>query len=552
MTWMTVPFATLAAYGMARTFRSDNLASQAWFAGPLAALWWGHSPIALWMSLLGAVTQVIRLTMVHRSRDAWRRAVAGAGLFLVLAQYPFVSVATLHRPGTGSTVVATLAHADRIAQNVRQVFPADLLPLSKGAAALSDLQLGYGLGLVLLSCLLTAIVTPEWDLRSLMIGCLGLLLLLFPVPGVNAALWAHLPEELKRITYYWPMQRFYLILAAVLAVAGQMALSRENPPRRRVGGWWGAILILACSWALLESRQFTLAGRERTASAAATARVQRPENRLIMNHAYGLFLRLPAYFSNGVMAAWAETRLLDRTTLRALPEAEDPTGIVESGLFRGQADDNPSILKLTPTLRLAPGRRYRLELRFTQPGERGILQLTGRSLFREYILPSSGEPRAFGNATGNDPGLPLWTTDPKGDDITVRFIPESPADAPRTAVARFAVYRLREIDPHSETIHLESLVPFRVEVRAKSMCWLETPRMAMPGYQATVNGRPEKTDVSPEGLVMIPLQRGVAEVELRFVGPWLLRASYSAAWLTWAAFGIACAIGWLRTRQTQA
>jgi hypothetical protein len=55
--------------------------------------------------------------------------------------------------------------------------------------------------------------------------------------------------------------------------------------------------VIACGWSLWESRQYVAAGRERTASNEITERNLRPENRPTMNHAYGLFAALPAYFS---------------------------------------------------------------------------------------------------------------------------------------------------------------------------------------------------------------------------------------------------------------
>ena len=85
MTWMTVPLAPLAVYGIVRTFRKDDIASQFWLAAPLAALWWAHSPIALWFTFIAAATQVVRLAYVRTSLDPFKRAILGAVIFAVLA-----------------------------------------------------------------------------------------------------------------------------------------------------------------------------------------------------------------------------------------------------------------------------------------------------------------------------------------------------------------------------------------------------------------------------------------------------------------------------------
>ena len=105
MTWMTVPLAPLAVYGIVRTFRKDDLASQVWLAAPLAALWWAHAPIALWFTALAAVSQIVRLFHVRDRLAPFKRAALGAVLFILLAQYPFVSVSQIQPPGAKTAVV---------------------------------------------------------------------------------------------------------------------------------------------------------------------------------------------------------------------------------------------------------------------------------------------------------------------------------------------------------------------------------------------------------------------------------------------------------------
>jgi len=138
MTWMTVPLAPLAVYGIVRTFQRDDLASQVWLAAPLAALWWAHSPIALWFTFIALASQLVRLVYVRHSLDPFKRAMLGAVIFAVLAQYPFVSVAEIHASGAESTVVGTLGHPEKLMGFVRSVFPAVLQPLSDHARRLSD------------------------------------------------------------------------------------------------------------------------------------------------------------------------------------------------------------------------------------------------------------------------------------------------------------------------------------------------------------------------------------------------------------------------------
>lgn len=313
-----------------------------------------------------------------------------------------------------------------------------------------------------------------------------MLLLILPVPG-NAWVWDHLPETLKRLTYYWPMQRFYLIIAALATGAGISALAAGVELKANVTRHLRVLLVIACSWSLWESRQYVAAGREGTASAEITAQNLRPENRLTMNHAYGLFPALPAYFSHGVMDPRAEARQLDHATLAVLPPpAPSPTEPALTPL-RGTVDANPGVLFLSPSLTLQPGRRYTLEFVFAPKSYVGILQLSGRTFFREYALPHSGEALAFGSEAPHNPKLPIWTTASEPETITLRFIPTD-GTAPQTFAA-FAAIRLREINDATATVNVTAQLPFRATVHAPQPAWLETPRMYQAGYQATVDGR---------------------------------------------------------------
>jgi hypothetical protein len=474
--------------------------------------------------------QVARLTFVHRTPAAWKRAAFGGVVFIALAHYPFVSVASLQLPGAASAVAGALPRAELIPTHIRDAFIATLLPLSDHARNLGDLQLGYGLWLALLASVATwLLVSRSWALGGLIAAAVVLLGLLIPVPG-NAWLWAHLPDTLTRITYYWPMQRFFLILAALLTATAQIALvaALTRYPRFKSAG--AAMLLAGCCWSLWESRQYVAAGRERTASSAVTAQNLRPENRLLMNHAYGLFPALPAYFSHGVMDPRAEVRLLDHTTLAVLPAAPSTTK-PEFTPVHGTVDANPGVLRLSPLLTLQPGRRYMLEFVFAPKSYVGILQLSGRTFFREYALPHSGEALAFGSEAPHSPMLALWTTAPDPETITLRFIPTD-GTAPQKFAA-FADIRLREINDATTAVNVTAQLPFRATVSAAQPAWLETPRMYQAGYRATVDGRAATLKKSPQGLTMIELQPGTQTVTLTYQAPLLLRLSYVTSLLLW-------------------
>ena len=532
MTWMAVPFAPLAAYGIMRTYRRDDITSQFWLAVPLAALWWAHSPIALWFTFIAACSQIVRLAAVNRGWLPIRRAILGLALFGLLTQYPFVSVAEVQTPGHPSTVVNAIAHPEQIAENIREAFPGAILPLSENASALGDLQLGYGLWVVFLFVGVAALTRPGRDLIVLVACAAVLLVLVLPVLGLNRYLWDHMPSEIVRITYYWPMQRFYLIIASLLAIAGQIAFGHLAIRRKNTREAWAWILALCCAWSLWESRQFIRAAVARTASAEVSARSQRPENLFLTNASYGLFGNLPPNFSNGVVNPRSQARLLSPITGQGLSVPD--RRILESGSLVGTVDENPGVLKLETTVHLVRGRRYALEFRFDRDDLHGILQFSGRSMFREYSLPSSGEALAFGSGPANSRVIALWTSDPAGDDIRIRFIPTAPGEKPKD-FASFGSYKLFEIDPSQEPVEVSSLFPFSAQVRTETPAILETAHMFMPGYKATVDGQQAEALRSDAGLVAIPVPPGVHTVSLWFTGSVLLRISYWGAIVAWAA-----------------
>lgn len=545
MTWMTVPLAPLAVYGIVRTFRKDDLSSQVWLAAPLAALWWAHAPIALWFTAFAAVSQIVRLFHVRDRLAPFKRAALGAVLFILLAQYPFVSVSQIQTPGAKTAVVGTLAHPEQLIGFVRSVFPAVLLPLSDRAGQLSDLQLGFGLWLVLFGALAVAVGSRHRELPILLASAGLLLILVLPIPGITSFLWNHIPAGVVRITYYWPMQRFYLIVAALLAAAGQIALTTPTPRRGRAQVVFAAALFLCCSWSLWESRQFIRAASARTASEARTAMLQRPENLLLMDHAYGLFANVPAYFTNGVVDPRSQVRLFDADSGKLLPKP--PGQVIQSGALIGTVDANPGILDLSPILHISPGLRYGLKFNFPKGDIQGVLQLVGHSLFREYTLPSSGEALAFGSGRGNSRSVDLWTSDPSGDNVQVRFIPTL-AGAKPSDFASFGSFALSLLGSSTESVLVQSLVPFTADVRSETAALVETPRVYMPGYHATIDGHDAPVTESQKGLASISVQQGDHTVSLWFAGTTLLRLSYWAAVCAWVAIMLAAGIAAFRLR----
>ena len=210
-------------------------------------------------------------------------------------------------------------------------------------------------------------------------------------------------------------------------------------------------------------------------------------------------------------------------------------------------DSNPGILDLSPILHISPGLRYELQFNFPREDIRGVLQLVGHSLFREYALPSSGEALAFGSGPGNSRSVDLWTSDPSGDDVQIRFISTLAEPKPSDS-APFGSFALSELGSSTESVLVQSLVPFTADVRNETAASVETPRVYMPGYYAAIDGHNARVEVSQQGLVSIPVQPGDHTVSLWFVGTTLLRLSYWVAVFAWVAIMLAAGIAGFRPR----
>jgi hypothetical protein len=527
MSWMALPFLPIALYGSLRSYENDSFPTWLCMAVGLAGLWLAHAPIAFWISVVVAFTQTVRLVFVRRCREAWKRAAIGALSFAALGSYPFISVASLRSPDLPPPATsAALDRPELMVTHLRQALPAAVMPVSPNTKSISDIQLGYSLWGVLLIGIATSLRTRSLPLLAFLVGGVGLASVLMPIPWWTEYFWLQLaPESVRRLTYYWPMHRLYLVLAGITTISGIVALSRTNRQFASV------VLIVSCGWSIAEARKFVQAIAASTSTSASSIQALRSENVMLMNHAYGLFSKLPSYFSHGVMDPYAESRLWTADSAGQLTEVKGDGIPIEHGTLVGEIDANPGIINYRPRFRLEPRQRYDLDLRFQEKGYQGVLQMAGASLFRQYSLPTSGEALAFGSLGENSRTIPLWTSSPAGDEVMLRFIPTGGRGQP-SEFLDFADFTLRT--RATEPIFVTSLVPYQAKVTSPQAAWLETPRMYVPGYVATVNGSSVPVSASKEALVQIPLPSGTSNVTLSYRAPLMLSLSYWVTLFSWA------------------
>jgi hypothetical protein len=544
MSWVATPFLPLVCAANLRSFRREGGATLLVLAAGLALLWLAHAPTALWATLITAALQALRLVTAGRTLPSLQRVAWAGGAAILLGHYPFVSLATLDIRSEGSALGAGFAAPEKILHSLEAAFPRLLLPLSSHARQLGDIQPGYGILLLVFTVLAAAAarrLAP--DTRIACLGAalsLGLVVVLLPIPGFAAFFWLNLPDALQRLTYYWPMQRLVPI-AAGLAVVAYAALPLPTDVRSRVVRTFGGLLLLACLWSLWEARQFRRAAHERTASVEQTRTQLRPENRPLMNHAYGLADKLPSTFSHGVTDPFGSGVFLAADLASPTPQTPEATA-AEAQPWSARVDANPGILNLFPQLTLQPGRRYRLNFEFNAFPYTGVLQLNGTEFRREYLLPASGEPQAFGSAPGHPTALDLWTTRDTPVEIHVRFIPTA-AGARAVDFSNFGSFRFADVTDAPAVVKVQKLAPWTAAVAAPAAGWVETPRLFLAGYHATRDGVPVPVSRSQNGLVKISVEPGDQQVTLHYRAPLVLRASYYLTLVAWTLLGVSALIG---------
>lgn len=534
MSGMTLPWVPLACATIIRSFEDESPLPLVLLGISLAALWWAHSPIALWTTMIAALAQGVFLWRSRMKFLALRRAFIGAAIFSVLAVYPILSVFLIRTPG--ETIVPYVMNRTDLLREIGATFPASLLPLNPNAPALTHLQLGYALWIAFLMTVALWLRRRRLGVGLLISAAGFLLILIFPIPVVTRALWFSFPETLVGMTLYWPMQRLVVICAALIVVCTQRTLGDTPRSTHRTFRFVLPLLVLfAFAWSGREAMVFIRKAQAQADTVENSKRWSNVENVAIQRHTYGLFLSRPSYFTHGVVDPKLEFRLLDPITRKVIASNYDVTAARPfSEQFSGEVDANPGILNLRPAFTLQPRERYLLTFDFFRPNLSGVLQIIGPHFYREYSLPLSGEEKAFGCLPEAEKSIALWTSQTAPETIELRFIPTGPTSSV-TDYIPFARYRFAPIDTSALPIKIESLIPLRAVVRSGQPAWLETPRMFVPGYVATVEGRPVPVHKSAEGLVTFPVPAGRSSVELRFVGPLALRVAFWANLTGWIA-----------------
>lgn len=536
-TFMTVPMLPWLVYGLAQA-ADDPRAWKPWGiqAAALAGLWWAHPPIAIWASVLVLGNWVVLLLVPPRTGKVTLRAGFAVWTFLALATYVFVSVTTLDLvPPAG---IEGAGYDVAIAGNLALAWPAAFLPLAgTGDAVLGDLQIGYSL---LAAALLgLGAIRTRTSARMLAIGLAGFVLLLLPVPWLARHLWGLVPVSVLDVTNVWPMQRFYVILAALAAFLGMAGLRRLGSRGRIAHLAANATLVLALGWSASEAHKLFARGLLVTGTPAAGQQSLTAEDLKLTRSSYLVFNFFPPFFSHAPIDVALESRLYDADSNLYFASGATPrAGQGGAATTSVELVQQLSKWNFEPTFTVPPGQTLLLHFDFLGQQPKGALQFISPRMSREYLLPSSGEPNSFGATPASSRFLTLPNSSTSPEVVRAQFVPDgAPPTGKEVGSRPFARVTSELLHGVPRAVEVDSLVPLGFRVHSPRAALLETPRMFVPGYQATVNGKVSAVVRTSDGLAGVFLPPGESRVEVGYRGGLLLRATYwlaLAGWLTLA------------------
>jgi hypothetical protein len=533
-TFMTVPMLPWWVLGLALA-ADEPMAWRPWLiqGASLAAMWLAHPPIALWSTALTAGAWLFILARERDSATALERMMVAMLLCALLSAYEFASVLTL-KISPGPDVQSSAASI--VLANIARNWKASLMPVRADGLLLGNIQLGYSLAAAAAVGFLT--IGRRRSSPVLFMCMAALLILVVPVPGLTPWLWHHTPHAVYDVTNAWPMQRFYPMLAALAIFAALSPKPRPNPPSERRAAMMAIAFAIGLGWTVSEAQAFFPAREKGVVDPKVSERLFRPENVSLTRVSYMYFGFYPGYFSHSPMDPFLETRLIDVRTMAVLADGSTMiNGGRSPGSFKVELTENARG-EIEPEIPIKAGETSVLRFDFHGRELEGVLQLSGRTLFRQYRLPQSGAARSFGSGPANGHVISVQNTGTEPDSVRIGFTPDPGQDAGWPKAGNFAGLSVEPQSTGGHMVELRSLIPFHAVARTDRPTLLETPKVFLPDYRARVNGNTVAVVRTGEGLVGVPLGSGWSDVVVDYPGPPILRVAFGTSGLAWLVLAV--------------
>lgn len=514
--------------------------SRWWLVAVPAGAWLaaqGRVPWGWWIVATTVVVAVGAIVLRRVSRDALRRhacailfvaLVVGAGLAQVWCgpEHPARNQATLGGLKTNQS-------------HLREFF----LPVDPNLGTEGNFQPGTGLWIVLL-----VLAWSFWRAERLAVklffvaACLPCFALA-RVPWVSDFLLGYAPNGLVQIVSFTLPIRIMPILSAVLAMGGVIAWTGAATD---AGSGWrqrglGVLLALMVGWGLWQTQPFTKRGWSIIESRTRTEDKFRPENVVMDRFIYDL-LPHPAYLSHGRTDPWLQARLLDNVEQVVIGPDETARVMEQRGARRVKLtarndEKNPAWMHLSPDLVVAPGEQQLMRFEFApKTNYAGWMIWSALHAYREYHLPWSGLALAFGTEAPNSRVITLGNSNDQPAKYHITFLRE-PGNTLVGNGDFFADVIISHYEPAQALVRVDSLMPvYRVTATAGVPGWIETSRVWLPGYRATLDGKQVELKASHRGSAMVAVTPGSHQLELRYVGTAKLWAALVVSGLTWCGW----------------
>ena len=427
-------------------------------------------------------------------------------------------------------------------------------PLVDPVRSWQDYQPGFGLLAAILACALALFGRRPAGAKAIFAVCLGLVICFVRFPLASNFLLGRFPPDLISMCGA-PLDLRVMPVVASFAAIGAVAWFATAPQVSGIRRLAPCVALGAfVAWNAYQVRPFNRHTREMTNSTVHTSMFLRPENVMLDAYDYQL-LRMPDYYSNGMMDPRIESRLHDGIGRMVV----DPDAEARAAEKHGQrilrattapVQSSAEWLTVLPALTVKPGENLLLRFEFDPSRNyNGYLILQAKDDYREYHLPSSGQRESFGVGEGHQSVLSLWNSGTEPETYTFSESPESGNDLARRG-GFFASIHVSTFDPSVVPVALESLTPYRARVDAREAGTLETIRSFIPGYEATVDGAPAAVFESQQHMATVAVPAGVHEVEVRMVGTRRIRMAAvlsAAGWILVLAWALAGAWKAVRT-----
>ena len=557
--FMLVPFIPLAIYGLTRTHLKNDYLGYIITAMALSLALMSHAPVAIWTIGICFFFYGLRIIFL---RKGFLALIVVPCLIAILNFWQFVSLQSLGLRNYLSEL-PNPGYADWIMKILHDEIPGVFLPLGweSSTSITPFLQYGYSYWLIIFIGILAALRPSSNFLIRALIGCaLLLLVLLYPIPLLTRSLWLLTPNGLHTLTI-WPMQRFYIILAALASFLAILLIQKISQNKSTlIKRLLSFTLLLIFSWNLYQTFYFVTYGM----NVAKTTNNfwLSPENMYFITN--GL---LPVHndISIGHFDPTLKNSLLNGQQ-QPIPEFDNEQYVIDQ-CAKHLTTPSQQIIEKTHQkfpVRLDPS-ASQLILKLQTPSEHHLLlclktDLRDSGINIEVIKPNMNTALNTSVGAGLINGfnsriisIPIFHSEMEELTVNASASPNNGGKLKNENVT-IKSYGLISYHPEKLPIRIDSFTPYKAQVETKTdNTYLRIFKEYFPGYKAFVDDKEVSVLASKDHqMVMIPIKnRGFHHIKLVYSGLPEMKISFYVSALAWFVIFMLFVVRWYRNYSTR-